>query len=226
MPRTADTPPMTSTTPLPRLPRSIRRSATIAIVTYNRSGLLTRLLESITRMDPEARPRRDHRQRLGRRHDRARRVLPRAARQRTRLPPPGDQHGRLGRLQRGHAHRVRARLDVDLAHGRRRRGASRRPRAHGRVGAAVQEHPGPPLRLRRQRVLLAVPRRRAPRHPDPVRPGGLRRLRLQADELRMLRGDVHPPRHRRADRPARSRASSSTGTTRCTAGSPPARRRR
>ena len=29
-----------------------------------------------------------------------------------------------------------------------------------------------------------------------------------------------------ADRPARSRASSSTGTTRCTAGSPPARRPR
>jgi rhamnopyranosyl-N-acetylglucosaminyl-diphospho-decaprenol beta-1,3/1,4-galactofuranosyltransferase len=47
MPRTADTPEMTSTTPFDPA------SATIAIVTYNRSGLLTRLLESITRMDPK-----------------------------------------------------------------------------------------------------------------------------------------------------------------------------
>ena len=38
---------MTSTTPFDPA------SATIAIVTYNRSGLLTRLLESITRMDPK-----------------------------------------------------------------------------------------------------------------------------------------------------------------------------
>ena len=117
---------------------------------------------------------------------------------RARLPPPGDEHRRLRRLQRGHARRVRARLDVDLAHGRRRRGPPERPRPDGRLGAAVQEHPGPPLRLRRQRVLLAVPGRRAARHPDPVRPGRLRRVRLQADELRMLRGHVHPPRHRRS----------------------------
>ncbi|MET0781717.1 MAG: glycosyltransferase, partial [Microbacterium sp.] len=47
MPRTADSPQMTSTTPFDPA------SATIAIVTYNRSGLLTRLLESITRMDPK-----------------------------------------------------------------------------------------------------------------------------------------------------------------------------
>ena len=82
-----------------------------------------------------------------------------ATRHRARLPPPGHQHRRLRRLQRGHAGRLRARLRVDLADGRRRRGAARRPRADGRVGAAVQEHPGPPLRLRRQRVLLAVPAR-------------------------------------------------------------------
>src|SRR5918993_224562 len=47
MPRTADSPQMTSRTPFDPA------SATIAIVTYNRSGLLTRLLESITRMDPK-----------------------------------------------------------------------------------------------------------------------------------------------------------------------------
>lgn len=47
MPRTADSPQMTSTTPFDPA------SATIAIVTYNRSGLLTRLLESITKMDPK-----------------------------------------------------------------------------------------------------------------------------------------------------------------------------
>ena len=47
MPRTADSPQMTSTTAFDPA------SATIAIVTYNRSGLLTRLLESITRMDPK-----------------------------------------------------------------------------------------------------------------------------------------------------------------------------
>ncbi len=47
MPNTADSPQMTSTTSFDPA------SATIAIVTYNRSGLLTRLLESITRMDPK-----------------------------------------------------------------------------------------------------------------------------------------------------------------------------
>src|SRR6478752_2868890 len=51
MPRTADSVPMTSTTPsdAPFEPAS----ATIAIVTFNRSGLLTRLLESIVVMDPK-----------------------------------------------------------------------------------------------------------------------------------------------------------------------------
>ena len=62
---------------------------------------------------------------------------------------------------------------------------------------------GRSLRLRRQRVLLAVPGRRAARHPDPVRARRIRRVRLQAHELGMLRGHVHPPRHRPADRPAR-----------------------
>ena len=118
MPLAADSPQMTSTTPFDPA------TATIAIVTYNRSGLLTRLLESIVADGPEARARRDHRQRVGRRHHRGRRVVPRPARHRARLPPPRDQHRRLRRLQRGHARRLRARLDVDVAHGRRRRGAS------------------------------------------------------------------------------------------------------
>jgi hypothetical protein len=48
----------------------------------------------------------------------------------------------------------------------------RRSRPHGRVGAAVQVDPGAALRLRRQRVLLAVPDLRAPRHPDPFAPSG------------------------------------------------------
>ena len=52
-------------------------SATIAIVTYNRSGLLSRLLDEHHRDGPQARPRRDRRQRLDRRHDRGRRVVPR-----------------------------------------------------------------------------------------------------------------------------------------------------
>lgn len=47
MPRTADSPQMTSTAPFDPA------TATIAVVTYNRSGLLTRLLQSITLMDPK-----------------------------------------------------------------------------------------------------------------------------------------------------------------------------
>ena len=47
MPLTADSPHMTSTTPFDPA------TATIAIVTYNRSGLLSRLLESIIVMDPK-----------------------------------------------------------------------------------------------------------------------------------------------------------------------------
>ncbi|KRA22251.1 glycosyl transferase [Microbacterium sp. Root61] len=47
MPLAADTPQMTSTTPFDPA------SATIAVVTYNRSALLTRLLESIIVMDPK-----------------------------------------------------------------------------------------------------------------------------------------------------------------------------
>ena len=39
--------------------------------------------------------------------------------------------------------------------------------------------------------------------PIPFAPAGFDDVRLQADELRMLRGHVHPPRHRGADRPAR-----------------------
>jgi rhamnopyranosyl-N-acetylglucosaminyl-diphospho-decaprenol beta-1,3/1,4-galactofuranosyltransferase len=47
MPLAADSPQMTSTTPFDPA------SATIAIVTYNRSGLLSRLLDSIIVMDPK-----------------------------------------------------------------------------------------------------------------------------------------------------------------------------
>ena len=53
MPRTADSPRMTSTKPSEAAPRFDPATATIAIVTYNRSGLLTRLLESIVAMDPK-----------------------------------------------------------------------------------------------------------------------------------------------------------------------------
>ncbi len=53
MPRTAHSLPITSTSPLEAPPAFDAASATIAIVTFNRSGLLTRLLESITRMDPK-----------------------------------------------------------------------------------------------------------------------------------------------------------------------------
>lgn len=53
MPHAADSPQMTSTTPSPTSAPFDPASATIAIVTYNRSGLLSRLLESITRMDPK-----------------------------------------------------------------------------------------------------------------------------------------------------------------------------
>ncbi|MFH8250758.1 glycosyltransferase family 2 protein [Microbacterium sp. B2969] len=47
MPLASDSPAMTTTTEFDPA------SATIAVVTYNRSGLLTRLLESIERMDPK-----------------------------------------------------------------------------------------------------------------------------------------------------------------------------
>src|SRR6187431_2853470 len=47
MPSPADSPHMTSTTSFDPA------SATIAVVTYNRSGLLSRLLDSIVQMDPK-----------------------------------------------------------------------------------------------------------------------------------------------------------------------------
>ncbi len=53
MPFTADSPQMTSTIPSQISAPFDPASATIAIVTYNRSRLLSRLLESITRMDPK-----------------------------------------------------------------------------------------------------------------------------------------------------------------------------
>ena len=47
MPLAAETPATASTTPFDPA------SATIAIVTYNRSGLLSKLLDSLTVMDPK-----------------------------------------------------------------------------------------------------------------------------------------------------------------------------
>ena len=51
------------------------------------------------------------------------------------------------------------------------------------------------------------------RHPDPLRSRRLRLVGLQADELRMLRGHVHPSRHRGSRSAFPTRGSSSTGTT-------------
>ena len=221
MPLTADSPQMTSTTPFDPA------SATIAIVTYNRSGLLTRLLESIMRDGPEARARRDHRQRVGRT------TPPSSSSPSATGSAPSSSTGASRRTPAAPAASARACASRTSSAPRGCGSWTTTSRCipdglapHGRVGAALQEHPGPPLRLRRQRVLLAVPGRRAARHPDPVRARRLRRVRLQGDELRMLRGHVHPPRHRRSRSACPTRASSSTGTTRCTAGSPRARRRR
>ena len=220
MPRTADSPQMTSTTPFDPA------SATIAIVTYNRSGLLTRLLESIIVMDPK--PGHvviidnasvdDTTELVESFRDRLGTELVYQRLETNTGGSGGFSEGMRVAYELGSTWMWLMDDDVEVLPD----GLA----PHGRVGAPLQEHPGPPLRLRRQRVLLAVPGRRAARHPDPVRARRLRRVGLQGDELRMLRGHVHPPRHRGRDRPARSRASSSTGTTRCTAGSPRARRPR